>query len=115
LERTTFYKEKVPKLIKHLFVFVFVAFAWIFFRAETTSNAWTIVARIFTSGLANPYCPLLALVLIFSVWLYQFAYESRFKWVLELRAVRVGIVVLMVLYLAIFAPSSEQPFIYSQF
>jgi len=115
LERTTFYKEKVPKLIKQLFVFVFVAFAWIFFRAETISNAWTIVAKIFTSGLANPYCPLLALALIFSVWLYQLAYESKFKWVLELRAVRVGIVVLMVLYLAIFAPSSEQPFIYSQF
>jgi len=115
LERTTFYKEKVPKLIKQLFVFVFVAFAWIFFRAESISNAWTIVARIFTSGLANPYCPLLALALIFSVWLYQLAYESRIKWVLQARPVRVGSVILMIFYLAIFAPSSEQPFIYSQF
>lgn len=115
LERTSFYKERVPKLAKQLFVFGFVTFAWIFFRAESISDAWVIITRIFSSGLANPYCPLLALALIFTVWLYQFAYESRVKWVLEARPVRIGIVVLMVLYLAIFAPSSEQPFIYLQF
>jgi len=115
LERTSFYKERVPKLAKQLFVFGFVTFAWIFFRAESISDAWIIITRIFSSGLANPYCPLLTLALIVSVWLYQFAYESRVKWVLELRPVRIGIVVLMVLYLAIFAPSSEQPFIYLQF
>jgi len=115
LERTTFYKERVPTLVKQLFVFVFVTFAWIFFRAENISDAWVIVTRIFNSGLTNPYCPLLALVLVLAVWLYQFAYESKVKWVLELRAVRVGMVVLMIFYLAIFAPSSEQPFIYSQF
>jgi D-alanyl-lipoteichoic acid acyltransferase DltB (MBOAT superfamily) len=115
LERTTFYKEKVPKLVKQLFVFAFVTFAWIFFRAESISDAWVIVTRIFSSGLANPYCPVLALVLISGVWLYQFAYESRIKWVLELRPVRIGVVVLMLLYLAIFAPSGEQAFIYLQF
>lgn len=115
LERTSFYKERVPKLVKQLFVFTFVTFTWIFFRAESITDAWVIIARIFTSGFTNPYCPLLMLALVFAVWLYQFAYESRLKWVLELRGVRVGIVVLMVLYLAVFAPSSEQAFIYLQF
>ncbi len=115
LERTAFYKEKVPKLVKQLFVFVFVTFAWIFFRAENISDAGVIITRVFSSGWANPYCPLLALVFIFSVWLYQFVYESQAKWILQLRPVRVGIVILMIFYLAVFAPSSEQPFIYSQF
>ena len=115
LERTSFYKEKVPKLVKQLLVFVFVTFAWIFFRADTISDAWVIVTRIFSSGLANPYCPLLALVLIFAAWLYQFVYESKIRWVLELQAVRIAVVLLMVLYLAIFAPSSERAFIYLQF
>jgi len=115
LERTAFYKDKVPKIAKQLFVFVFVSFAWIFFRAETINDAWTIITRIFTSGLANPYCPLLALVLIFAVWIYQFAYESRFRWFLELRFVRIGIVLLLILYLVIFAPSSSKAFIYLQF
>lgn len=115
LERTSFYKERVPKWVKQLLVFAFVTFAWIFFRAESIADAWVIVTRIFSSGLANPYCPMLALALIFAVWLYQFIYESEVKWVLELRPVRVGIVVLIILYLAIFAPSSERAFIYSQF
>jgi len=115
LERTTFYRDKVPKLVKQLFVFSFVTFAWIFFRAASTGDAWLIITRIFTAGFADPQCPLLALALIFAVWLYQFAYESGFKYVLELRAVRLGIVIFMVLYLAVFATSSEQPFIYLQF
>ncbi len=115
LERTSFYKERVPKVVKQLLVFVFVSFAWIFFRAATISDAWVIVTRIFSSGLANPYCPLLALALVFAVWLYQFAYESKLRWVLELRLVRIGIVLLVIIYLAVFAPASEKGFIYLQF
>jgi alginate O-acetyltransferase complex protein AlgI len=115
LERTSFYKERVPTVAKQLLVFVFVSFAWIFFRAATISDAWVIVTRIFSSGLANPYCPLLALALVFAVWLYQFAYESKLRWVLEMRAVRVAIVLLLVFYLAVFAPASEKAFIYLQF
>lgn len=115
LERTSLYKDKIPKIFKQLFVFAFVTFAWIFFKAHSISDAWIIITRIFTSGFAKPDCPLLALVLIFAVWLYQFAHESRLKGFLELRAVRIGIVVLMILYLAVFAQSSEQPFIYMQF
>ncbi|MCP4263365.1 MAG: MBOAT family protein [Planctomycetes bacterium] len=115
LEKTAFYKDKVPKIAKQLLVFIFVSFAWIFFRAETISDAWTIVARMFSSGLGNPYCPLLALVLIVAVWLYQFAYESRIRWVLELRFVRIGIVLLLVFYLVVFAPTSDKAFIYLQF
>jgi len=115
LESTSFYKEKVPKIVKQIFVFVFVTFAWIFFRAETIGDAWLIITRIFTSGFTDPRCPLLALALIFAVWLYQYVYESRLKWLLEKRIVRISLIIFMVLYLALFAPSSRQPFIYLQF
>jgi alginate O-acetyltransferase complex protein AlgI len=115
LERTPFYREKVPKLVKQLLVFAFVTFAWIFFRAESIGDAWVIITRIFGSGWANPNCPVLALVLVLMVWLYQFAHESRFRWILDLTPVRVGLVTGMILYLAVFAPSSEQGFIYLQF
>jgi len=115
MEATSLYKEKVPRILKQLFVFIFVTFAWIFFRAESIGDAWIIITRIFTSGFADPHCPALALVLIFAVWLYQFAYESKIRWFLEQRVVRIGIIILMVLYLALCAPSSEQPFIYLQF
>jgi hypothetical protein len=115
LERTEFYKEKVPTLVKQLFVFAFVTFAWLFFRAESTADAGIIMTRIFTSGWADPRCPVLALGLIFAVWLYQYTYESKLRWVLELKLVRIGLVVAMILYLVIFAPSSDQAFIYMQF
>ena len=115
LERTSFYRLKFPKLAKQLLVFAFVTFAWIFFKAESISDAWIIIERIFTSGLADPRCPALALVLVFAVWLYQFAYESRLKSILELRLVRITMIILMILYLALFAPSTGQAFIYMQF
>jgi alginate O-acetyltransferase complex protein AlgI len=115
MERNSFYEEKVPRIAKQLFVFIFVSFAWIFFKAHTISDAWTIVIRIFSSGLENPYCPLLALVLIIAVWLYQFAYESRIRWVLELKYVRIGIFLFVIFYLVVFAPTSDKAFIYLQF
>jgi D-alanyl-lipoteichoic acid acyltransferase DltB (MBOAT superfamily) len=115
LETTPFYREKVPKIVKQVFVFAFVTFAWIFFRAEGIGDAWIIITRIFTSGFTDSRCPLLALALIFAVWLYQYVYESGFKWLLELRYVRLSVIILMILYLALFAPSSQQPFIYLQF
>jgi len=115
LERTAFYKDKVPKVAKQLFVFAFVTFAWIFFKAETISDAWTIIGGIFTAGFAEPQCPLHPLGLIIAVWLYQFAYESRLKPLLELRMVRIGLTILMLVYLVLFAPSTGQAFIYMQF
>jgi alginate O-acetyltransferase complex protein AlgI len=115
MERTAFYQQKVPRLAKQIFVFGIVTFAWIFFNARSTGDAWLIVTRIFTSGLTNPYCPLLAVGLIATVWCYQYVFESRLRCVLESRAVRVGLVVLMLAFLAIFTPSSEQAFIYMQF
>jgi D-alanyl-lipoteichoic acid acyltransferase DltB (MBOAT superfamily) len=115
LERTPFYREKVPKLIKQLLVFTFVTFAWIFFRAGSIGDAWVIITRIFNSGWANPSCPVWALILVFSAWLYQFVYESRFRWIFDLAPVRIGLIVAMILYLIMFAPSSEQGFIYLQF
>jgi D-alanyl-lipoteichoic acid acyltransferase DltB (MBOAT superfamily) len=115
LERSSFYRENVPRLLKQILVFVFVGFAWIFFRADSIADAWLIISRIFSSGFANPYCPILALAFVFFAWLYQFAYESRFRGLVELAQVRVGIVGLMVLYLAVFAHPGGQAFIYLQF
>mgnify|MGYP001108520727 FL=1 len=115
LERTPFYRDKVPKLLKQLLVFAFVTFAWIFFRAASIGDAGVIITRIFSSGWANPNCPVWALILVIIVWLYQFVFESRLRWVFDLAPVRIGIVVGMILYLAVFAPSSEQGFIYLQF
>ncbi len=115
LERTPFYVRRLPQIVKQLFVFALVTFAWIFFRAASIGDAWTIVARIFTSGLADPKCPLLAIGLIAAVWCYQHLFESRLRSVLELWPVRVGLMFLLLAYMLLTVPAEGQPFIYMQF
>ena len=39
LERSAFYRDRVPALFKQAWVFVYVCFAWIFFRALSLSDA----------------------------------------------------------------------------
>ncbi len=115
LERSAFYKERVPKVVKQLLVFAFVTFAWVFFRARSFGDARLIVTRILTAGWADPAFPLLALGLVLAVWCYQFVYESAGRRVLALAPVRVAVVVLMAVYLAAFTGTGVQAFIYSQF
>jgi len=114
LERSAFYRERVPRLVKQLATFAFVCFAWIFFRAGSLSDAKLIIARIFSGGWHLPQVPVLMVLLVGLVWLYQFVWESRFKDILQSGPVRVGVAVFMILYLCLFATEGGA-FIYFQF
>jgi D-alanyl-lipoteichoic acid acyltransferase DltB (MBOAT superfamily) len=115
LERSPFYKERVPRLLKQLLTFSVVTLAWVFFRADSFSHACLIISRIFTSGVADPRFPLLMGFLILAVWLYQLAYGSRMRQLLAWTPIRIGLVLTMILYLAIFGGAGAQGFIYLQF
>jgi len=112
LEETSFYRERVPRLVKVLWVFSFVSFGWIFFKAKTWADAWTIIARIARWVWADPKFPLVFVAMIAAAWLYQAISESQFRAILSSAPVRIAIVVLMILAVAIFAQSGVQPFIY---
>jgi alginate O-acetyltransferase complex protein AlgI len=114
LERSKWYREAVPRLIKQAGVFVFVCFTWIFFRAASLPDALLIVRRIFTAAWTDPYCPILLLALVGLIWIYQFIYESDWRPLLKLSAVRVGLAVFMILYMCLFS-SGGGAFIYFQF
>jgi alginate O-acetyltransferase complex protein AlgI len=114
LERSKFYRERVPRIAKQAWVFVYVCFAWIFFRAPSVEDALGIVGRIF-GGLARaPQVPALMLALVLAVWVYQFTYESRWRGLLRLSPVRVGLAVCMMVYLCL-CSSGGGSFIYFQF
>ncbi len=115
LEYTPWYRDRVPAMVKRLLVFAFVTFAWIFFRARSFADAWAVIQGIVEFQLSDPAVPLLALALVFAVWVYQGLYESRLSWTLQLAPVRIALVVIMVIYIALCAGSSEQAFIYFQF
>jgi alginate O-acetyltransferase complex protein AlgI len=114
LERSAFYRERVPRLVKQFGVFAFVSFAWIFFRASSLDDATLIVNRISSAAWHDPQMPALMLALVAVVWLYQFCCESRFREILQTGVVRVGVAVSMVLYLCLCA-SGGGAFIYFQF
>jgi alginate O-acetyltransferase complex protein AlgI len=114
-ERSTWYRQRVPKFVKQIMVFGVVWFAWIFFRAENMGDACLIVSRIFTADWLDPAIPLLALTLVASVWLYQFLYESSARRLLDRSAVRIALVVLMIVYLLVVPGSGSSAFIYFQF
>jgi uncharacterized membrane protein len=114
LERSAFYRDRVPRLAKQLGVFLFVSFAWIFFRASSLGDALLIVSRISTAAWTDPSIPALMAILVALVWLYQFAYESGAREVLRANFIRVGIAASMVLYLCL-CSSVGKTFIYFQF
>jgi D-alanyl-lipoteichoic acid acyltransferase DltB (MBOAT superfamily) len=117
LEQTEFYRNRVPRLVKQLLVFTFVTFTWIFFRAQTLSDAWLVISRVFTTRWADPHFPPLMAALILAVWLYQLLYTSglTLRRYLEVQPVRVGLATSMILYLLIVAQPSTKQFIYFQF
>ncbi len=114
LERSAFYRDRVPKLAKQLGVFAFVCFSWIFFRANSLTDALYITTHLFSAPWRDPQIPLLMLLLAAAVWLYQMLYESRFRSFLQAAPVRVGLAVCMILYMFLFS-SGGGAFIYFQF
>jgi alginate O-acetyltransferase complex protein AlgI len=115
LERSVFYRQKIPRIVKQVLVFSFVTFAWIFFRAASLDDAIIIISRIFSTGWSDPQFPLLMMLLVLSIWLYQFLFESRLRVYFQLSTVRIAMVIGMILYLILFSSSGNQPFIYFQF
>lgn len=114
LERSAVYRDRVPKLIKQALVFVYVCFAWIFFRASTVSDALLVLKRIGSSTWNSPQFPALMLLMVCTIWAYQWLYESSLRPVLANRYVRVALAAAMALYLC-FCSSGGGAFIYFQF
>jgi D-alanyl-lipoteichoic acid acyltransferase DltB (MBOAT superfamily) len=77
LEQTDFYRKRVPTFVKQAWVFAFVTLTWVFFRAQSLSDAWLIISRILTAGWSDPRCPILVIILVLAVWAYQLLYASE--------------------------------------
>ena len=125
----TIAKGKIIPTLKEFFLILFTfgltIFAWIFFRAESISHAFSYISRIFSSSIVNiPEFPeeLKALKLIFIIVIFlliewmgrenHFAIEKfGLKWS---KTVRWGFYFLIISSLFLFT-GKEQQFIYFQF
>jgi D-alanyl-lipoteichoic acid acyltransferase DltB (MBOAT superfamily) len=109
--------RRMPRWAQRVGVFCFVTFAWIFFRAASIGDGCLIVLRIFTSGWEDPRFPVLMLIPIVVVWLWQLAQEKETpgRRILDRAFVRVGLAVFMIGYLIFVSQSDTQKFIYFNF
>jgi alginate O-acetyltransferase complex protein AlgI len=115
LERSAFYRDKVPAVVKQLWVYLLVNLAWIFFNAKNLSTAWLILTRIFGGAFTDPRFPLVFLAMIVPVWAYQFLFESRLRKVMESGIVNAVLVILMLIVLLFFNATGGVQFIYVAF
>jgi D-alanyl-lipoteichoic acid acyltransferase DltB (MBOAT superfamily) len=114
LESAEWYRVRVPLFVKRTWVFLFVCFAWIFFRAQSMDDALIVIRGIFAGTWEDPACPSLMLLLLSTVWCYQWMRESRYRLLLEPAPVKIAMAVGMILYLVV-AASGGGAFIYFQF
>jgi alginate O-acetyltransferase complex protein AlgI len=116
LERSAWYREQLPDTIKRLWVFAFVCFAWIFFRAETVGEAWLIVTRICTLDGTHPTIwPLPLGWLVLAAFAYQLSsLTAPTRKLVTSSPVRIATATCM-LILLVFYSSSGGEFIYFQF
>jgi alginate O-acetyltransferase complex protein AlgI len=112
LEESEFYRHRVPRAVKILWVFLFVSFGWIFFLSKTWADAWLVLGRIARFAWADPAFPLVFLGMIGAAWLCEIIYESRFRAIFRPAPVRIVVMVLLILAVAVFAQSGAQPFVY---
>ncbi|MDD2479139.1 MAG: hypothetical protein PHS31_04535 [Victivallaceae bacterium] len=124
IDRSDFYRNKIPKILKQLLVFNFICVTWVFFRAETVTKSLLILKRIFTGATSSiettflstfQNVPAVMFLLILAMWVYQLVFNSKSKGLLETRFMRIASIVTTTILILIFATSANKQFIYFQF
>jgi alginate O-acetyltransferase complex protein AlgI len=116
LELTPFYRDRVPRALKQIGVFVFVCVCWIFFRAKSVPEAWLVLSGLFTRPWGVSGMPVMMMLMIAVVWAWQILAEGeRTRPIVQAAPVQFAIASVMAAYLMIVAQSGNQAFIYFQF
>lgn len=126
-------KSIVIDFLKMLFIFILTTFAWIFFRASSTSQAFYICQKIFTNnpfhyinefmnviikteGL-SPFRFVVALMILATLLIVEYALEKKyftnFQFSFYSKTIFYAVSILLFFILAVFQSSSQ--FIYFQF
>lgn len=115
------YKSTFAQLISMAFCFVLVAFAWIFFRANNVSDAFTIVTKIFTNP-GKPFFDILVFTQgLMALFILMFKdTKDQFNWNIHLMhskytVVRYLSVIALTVYVLLFGAFAGGQFIYFQF
>ncbi|OHD62602.1 MAG: hypothetical protein A2096_14895 [Spirochaetes bacterium GWF1_41_5] len=115
LEEKNFY-QRIPRLAKQIFIFAFACLTWVYFRGRSVTEANGILARIFRWDTAGRMeIPVVMFIMIGIIWIYELMFNSSSRKILELAPVRIGLALVMLVYIAFFATAAHNQFIYFQF
>jgi D-alanyl-lipoteichoic acid acyltransferase DltB (MBOAT superfamily) len=104
-----------PVFMRRIIVFILIVFTWIFFRAESGTDAFNYIGEIFSSGYAAPSMPVLMYALMIICYLFGWFREYGLLNFMEKPAVKSIILIIMLAWVLIFASSDASDFIYFQF
>ena len=106
---------KVPRLFRQLITFLFITVTWVFFKKGTVPEALAVLRRSVSGQPGIDLVPVIPLILVLVIWIWQLVYDSPLRRLLTLRPVRLtALAVILVLLFALSGGSHEQ-FIYFQF
>jgi len=110
-------KERLPLVARRGLVFLFVTFAWIFFRVPDLDTACMISLRIFTAPWGSPGMPAMMIFFILAVWFHEIVVTGGLRPArcFETAPFRVGLAIFLIGYLMLVNQPSTQAFIYFQF
>ena len=113
-DKSTWY-GKVPRIIRQLATFLFITVTWVFFRLETTQEAWEVLRRCVSGAEGTTIIPWIPLMMIFAVWAWQLVYASGKHIVLENKFVKNTALAMMLILIFLLSGGGHEQFIYFQF
>jgi len=106
---------KVPRLLRQLMTFLFITVTWVFFKKSTVPEALEVLRRSISFQGGINLIPVVPLILVLIIWVWQLLYDSSYRRFLSLRPVRLGALALILFLLFALSGGSHEQFIYFQF
>lgn len=107
--------SRIPRIIRQLATFIFITVTWVFFRLGTTEEACQVLRRCVSGASGTTVVPLIPLIMLFAVWIWQLFYDSGKRRLLENSVVKCIALSAMLILVFLLSGGGHEQFIYFQF
>jgi len=105
----------IPLSIKRILIFIVIIFTWIFFKAETATDAFDFIYGIFSFNFKSTDIPPFMIALMIIAYIHHWLKEYRIIEFMERDIIKTILSCLMIFYIIFFCSGNLSDFIYFQF